>query len=202
MKIKKLRAMMMNLQLFADGEGDGAAGNGSGTGDGAGGEGNADDGTGSFDDFLKDPKNQAEFDRRVAKALGTQKAKLDGEYADAKKEAEKLAKMNAEQRRQYEMDKLRKENEDLKKANMRIELGSTASSLLKEHDIDATQDILEFVVGDDADTTNKNIDKFVKIIEAQVKKAELARATGTTPRNIINNGNTMTEIDRRIAKYK
>jgi hypothetical protein len=109
--------------------------------------------------------------------------------------------MNAEQKQQYEMDKLRKENEDLKKANLHSELSRTASGLLKEKNVEATQDILDFVVGDDAEATSKNIDKFVKIIEEQVKRAEIARATGTTPRNITNNGNAMSEIDKRIAKY-
>ena len=101
----------LNLQLFAEGEGDGATSNGSGANanvEGTGTEGEAGNET-SFDDFLSDPKNQAEFDRRVAKALSTQKSKLDDEYktnlADAKKEAEKLAKMNEEQKKQYEAEK-------------------------------------------------------------------------------------------------
>jgi hypothetical protein len=75
------------------------------------------------------------------------------------------------------------------------------AGLLQESNVDATPDVLKFVVGDDAETTKANIDSFVKIIEAAVKKAEVARATGTTPRTITNNGNAMTEIDKRIAKY-
>jgi hydrogenase maturation factor HypF (carbamoyltransferase family) len=109
--------------------------------------------------------------------------------------------MNAEQKQQYEIDKLKKENEDLKKAQARTELEKTAAGILQEKDLEATQEVLDFVVGDDAETTNANIDKFVKIVEAQVKKAEIARATGTTPRNITNNGNNLSEIDKRIAKY-
>ena len=200
MKFRELLAHM-NLQLFAEGDGDGAGSNGTGTGEGTNNNGDGGSTGGTFDEFLNDPKNQAEFDRRVAKALETQKTKLDGKYEEAKKEAEKLAKMNAEQKQQYEMEKLQKENEELKKAAVKTELGKTASNLLKEHDIDATQDILDFVVGDDADQTKARIDAFVKIIESQVKKAEIARATGKTPRTITNNGGTMSEIDRRIAKY-
>lgn len=121
---------------------------------------------------------------------------------DAKDEAAKLAKMNADQKQQYEMEKLQKENEELKAAAVKVELGKTAANMLREHDIEATEEILSFVVGNDADQTKGNIDRFVKIVEAQVKKAELSRATGTTPRSFGNNGNSMSEIDRRIAKYQ
>ena len=54
--------------------------------------------TTTFDDFLKGEGNQAEFDRRVQKAIETAKTKWQ-EINDAeKREAEKLAKMNKEQK--------------------------------------------------------------------------------------------------------
>lgn len=195
----------MNLQLFAEGEEGGADdGNASGadeTGDEEGGSKDSD-----FDAFLKDSKNQAEFDRRLAKALETQKAKLDAahksEIANTRSEAEKLAKMNAEQKEQYEIEKLRKENEELKAAQAKAELSKTASQLLKDNQIDATTDILDFVVGSDAETTQANIDKFVGIIQAEIKKAEVARATGTTPKNYEGKGKELDEMEKRIAKYK
>lgn len=142
-----------------------------------------------------------DLDRIINARFARWKADQEKEIKSAQEEAAKLAKMNAEQKQQYEIDKLKKENEDLKKINLQSELSKTASGLLKEKNIDATQDILDFVVGEDAETTSKNIDKFVKIVEEQVKRAEIVRATGTTPRAITNNGNSMSEIDRRIAKY-
>ena len=48
----------------------------------------------SFDDFLKDSKNQAEFDKRVQKAIQTAEAKWKAKNDEAKTEAEKLAQMN------------------------------------------------------------------------------------------------------------
>ena len=97
-------------KMAADGAG-GGAGAEEGTGDASGtneNDGNEPKGV-SFDDFLKDKANQAEFDRRVAKALETQKGKLDKDYADKlaaqKTEAEKLARMNAEQKAEYEKQK-------------------------------------------------------------------------------------------------
>ena len=100
------------------------------------------------------------------------------------------------------MEKLQKENDELKAAAAKVELGRTATSILREHKIDATQDILDFVVGTDAEDTKGRIDRFVSIINAQIKAAEVSKATGSTPRSYQNNGNVMSEIDKRIAKYK
>lgn len=210
---------LMNLQFFSDGEGAGGDGGGTGAGDGtgSGSDGAGDGGKGegkSFEDFLKDPKNQAEFDRRVAKALNTQKEKLDGEYQTnleaAKKEAEKLAKMNSDQKKQYEAEKTeqlikdqQKEIERLTKEATRAELSKEASRIMKaDHSIIATQDMLDFVVGDDADTTKANISKLVGIIQEDRKLQEEKRATGRTPKNYSGSGNMMSEIDKRIAKYQ
>ena len=55
------------LQLFADDEGSGAEGD---NGDGAGTDGKESK-TVTFDEFLKGEGNQAEFDRRVNKAIQT-----------------------------------------------------------------------------------------------------------------------------------
>lgn len=117
-------------------------------------------------------------------------------------EAKKLAEMNADQKHQYEMEKLQKENAELKRSALRMELGKTATGLLKEHNVDATQDILDFVVGEDAEETKERIDRFVSIVQAQLKRAEVERATGRTPKTVHNTGNAMSEIDKRIAKYQ
>src|SRR5690606_17165595 len=66
---------------------------------------------------------QEEVNRIVKERLA--RALKDKE--EAIKEAEKLAKMNAEQKREYELEKLRRENEQLKKAQLRYELGREAT---------------------------------------------------------------------------
>lgn len=135
---------------------------------------------------------------------------IDDAVEAAKKEAAKLAKMNAQQKQEYEYEKLQKENEEkdariaeLEKEAMRSTLSKQAAEIMKnDHDIIATQDMLDFVVGDDAEQTKALIDKLVGIILEDRKQVETARATGRTPRTYSNNGNTMSEIDKRIAKYQ
>ena len=76
--------------------------------------------------------------------------------------------MNAEQKQRYELEKLQKESAELKAAAEKVELGRTATSILREHKIDATQDILPFVVGADVEDTKGRIDKLVSIINVPV----------------------------------
>ena len=69
-----------------------------------------------FDEILKDPKYQAEFDKRIAKAIETSKSKWDEEAEAKRKELEEEAKLSAEEKTRKEIEKLTKENE-IYKAN-------------------------------------------------------------------------------------
>ena len=147
----------------------------------------------------------ADMDRIVKQ----KKAEWQKAQQKAVDEAQKLAQMSADEKAEYERKKiaderdgLQKRVEELEKAAAKVELGKTAAKLLHEKNIDATDGILSFVVGDDADQTKANIDAFVKVVEEQVKKAEIARATGTTPKIITNKGDAPNEIQKRIAKYQ
>lgn len=198
----------MALQLFAEDEGTGAESNGSGVNgeETQGNEGDQGTSGNTFEDFLKDGKNQAEFDRRVNKAietaLGNAKVKWQEDADQKAEEAAKVAKMNAEQKQQYDMDKLKEENERLKAESVKNQLSRNASVVLAEKGIEATQEVLDFIVGADETDTNARIDTLMKIVESQLKKAEIARATGSTPKTMTNSGSPMSEFEKRLAKYK
>lgn len=190
-----MELLKWNLQIFAEepateGNEDNSGGEGNNGGEGTEPKG---------DDPKSEPKyTDEEVDKMIAEKFAKFKAKADKE----KEEEAKKAKMNADQKRDYELEQIQKENAELKAKAEKIELGKTASGLLKESKIDATQDMLGFVVGDDEKSTKSNVDKFVSIINAQLKAAEVARATGTTPKSYDNQGNEMSEVQKRIAKYK
>ena len=97
------------LQLFTEGD-DG--GTGDGNGDGSGAEGGNNEPM-SFDDFLAQEGNQAEFDRRVNKAIKTAVTKSEEKWKaltdDKLTEAEKLAKMTKEEKAEYRAKKAEKE---------------------------------------------------------------------------------------------
>ena len=195
----------MNLQLFSEG---GEGGEGKEGAEGKEGK-EGDEGKEGKEGKGEKTFTQAEMDEIFKARLAREKEAQEKALEEAKAEAAKLAKMNEQQKQQYELEKQQKANEDLKaeidklkKAQVRIELGKTATSLLREKNIDATEDILDFVVGADAESTKTNIDRFVKIVEEQVKKAEVARATGNTPRSYNNNGGQLSEFEKRLAKYQ
>ena len=200
--------MPMNLQFFAEPDGGagggaggagggGASGNAGGTGaepGAAGGEGaagqGAEGGTGqaagspmSFDDFLKDPKNQAEFDRRVSKALETSRSKMQAEIntkvQEAVTEAEKMAKMNAEQKAQYEREKKEKEMADREAAITKRELMATAKEQLAEKGLPLSlADVLNY---SSAEECNASIEAIGKTFQEAVEKAVEDRLKGGKP---------------------
>ena len=198
-------AMPMNLQFFA--EPDGGAGGGAGGAGGGGASGNA-GGTGgepgaaggqegaegaggaagadtplSFDDFLKDPKNQAEFDRRVSKALETSRSKMQAEIntkvQEAVTEAEKMAKMNAEQKAQYEREKKEKEMADREAAITKRELMSTAKEQLAEKGLPISlAGVLNYA---SAEECSASIEAVGKAFQEAVEKAVNDRLSGGKP---------------------
>lgn len=68
----------------------------------------------TFTELLKDPEYQRDFDKLVGKSLETAKTKWEEDYQAKLSEAEKLAKMNAEQKLKYELEKSNKERDELK----------------------------------------------------------------------------------------
>lgn len=172
----------MKLQFFAEGDGAGAEG---GNGGGAGGEGgNAGDEGGkepppSFDDLLQNKDYQAEFDRRVQKALGTAKEKWSALMDNKLSEAEKLAKMNKEEKAEYLRLKQEKELKDREAAITRRELMAEAKNTLAEKKLPATlADVLNYT---DADSCSKSIEAVEKAFQEAVQATVEEKLKGGTP---------------------
>ena len=170
-----------NLQLFAE-PGDGAGvdgGNGGGEGD-TGGEGNQ---PLSFDDFLKGEGNQAEFDRRVQKAINTAIANAQEKWKtltdDQVSEAEKLAKMNKEEKAQYLQQKREKELSDREAAVTRKELMAEAKNTLAEKKLPVS--LAEVLNYTDAESCNKSISVVEKAFQEALESAVQERLKGDAP---------------------
>ena len=181
----------MLLQFFAEGDGAGAdGGSGGGTGDEgeAGGEPGALGGKGgkenppSFDDLLKSG-HQAEFDRRVQKAINTALTKEQEKWQaltdDKLSEAEKLAKMNKEEKADYLRQKQEKKLKDREAAITRRELMAEAKNTLAEKKLPAgLAEVLNYA---DADSCSKSIEAVEKAFQEAVKAAVEEKLKGGTP---------------------
>lgn len=62
----------------------------------------------SFDELLQDKEYQSAFDKKIAQSLQTAKAKWDEESKTKMAEAEKLAKMDKDEKEKYEKEQLEK----------------------------------------------------------------------------------------------
>lgn len=128
--------------------------------------------------------SQAEVDEMVKSRLAREKDKMKSslraeieedvrnKIKNEQSEANKLKKMNEDQRRKYDMDKKDQEIAELKAKLNRSDMEHVATDLLSKKGISADSEILNFVVAEDAETTQANIDRFVDLIN---KKAQANR---------------------------
>lgn len=180
------RIPMMNLQLFAEGEGDGSGagdGNEDGAGAGAGDNGNEL----SFDDFLKEGDNQAEYDRRIQKAVNAAVTRAQEKWQaltdDKLSEAEKLAKMTKEEKAEYKTRQLEKELADLKRQNAVTEMAKTARKMLADEEINIPDELLGHLVSDNAEDTKTAVESFSKLYKAAVQAAVKEALKGNSPKS-------------------
>ena len=124
---------------------------------------------------------QSETDKRVNQALENFKAKdLPKLLSGAKAEAEKLAKMNADQKAEYE----RKQQEELlsqREAEVtRKELKIEAHKIFTEKGLPV--DLLDVLKYDDAESCNQSIDALEKAFRQAVEKGVNERLKGEPPK--------------------
>ena len=201
--VKAFCKVPMNLQLFAEG-GDGAGadgGNGGGSGEGAGGEGGAGGDTPpSFDDFLKTGGNQAEFDRRVQKAVNTAVTKAQEKWQaltdDKLSEAEKLAKMTKEEKAQYMQQKREKELTDRETAITRKELMAEAKNTLASDGL--PQELAEVLDYSDADTCKKSMEKVKEVFQRAVETAVEEKLKGGKPPKKAPGGDAQKALEEQV----
>lgn len=200
-----MKKFKINLQLFADDAGSGADNAG-----GAAGAAGADDANNGAD---QNTGNQQQTDTKpgaddkkysdddVDRIVKQKKAEWQKAQQKAVDEAKKLADMNATQKAEYERDKLQKELDDYKRKDALAEMSKTARKMLSDEGINISDELLSRLVTTEAEETKAAVDSFTKLFKAAVDDAVKDKARGTTPKNITNNADAMSEIERRIAKY-
>lgn len=187
------------LQLFAEGEGGGAAAEG-GNATGATGEGttqtNAQN-TMSFDDFLAREGYQAEFDRRVSKAIQTAQKRWQTLTDDRVSEAEKLAQMTGEQKEKYRADKAEKELAELKRQIALGDMAKTARKMLSDEQISIPDEMVMHLVTDDAEKTKEIVESFAKSYKAALQAGIKEAFRGNPPK--ANQGETTVTREQILA---
>lgn len=192
-EFKHEHKMKMRLQFFAD-----PGGNGGGP------EGGDDNGARtepvSFDDFLAEEGNQAEFDRRVQKAVNTAVTNAQEKWqalADDKlSEAEKLAKMTKDEQKTYMQNKRDKELSDREAAVTRSELMAEAKNNLSDEGLPV--ELAEVLNYTDADACKKSMETVKKAFQTAVEKAVDEKLKGGKPPKKAPETNTQDALEKQV----
>ena len=111
----------------------------------------------------------------------------------AVEEAAKLAKMNEEEKREFEYQKLQEELAELKRKDAYYGLSREASKMLAEHDIQANDGLLQVLVQDDAEGTQQAVNDFVELFNAKVEEGVQKALSGRTPKANVNANQAVTK---------
>lgn len=138
---------------------------------------------------------QSEVDRRVTAALKKQQQK----YEAKTREAEKLSKMSEDQKREYELEQREQAIAEKEREFALLENKAEATKILAEKGIDAG--LVDFVVTEDAETTNNNINLLDKAFKKSVKAEVEKRLAGTAPKKGLPIDKTITKEDFMKMSY-
>lgn len=127
---------------------------------------------------------QAELDDIVQKEKAKAKRSAEREYKAKMDEAEKLRKMNAEQKAEYEAQKQADRIAELEAQLNRNGLEREASKMLSEAGIVAGDDILSFVVKDDAEGTQEAVNALSSLVNELADKKVGEMLKGKTPKKV------------------
>lgn len=133
---------------------------------------------------------QAQVDEMMKQRLAREKEKSD----KAVEEAKKLAKMNADQKRDYELEKLKTENESLKAVQAHDEMKTEASKQFKVAGIGNVPDsVLEISARDTAENTSDAIKALTDWFNGAKEAAITELLKGKTPKVTGLTNTTMTK---------
>lgn len=190
---KPILPMRLSLQYFADGEDDG--------GDDGDGEDKDKEDTEKDKDKDKEasftPEQQAKIDALIAKTIAKERANRDKDIEAAKTEAEKLAKMNADQKAEYESKKREDEITKRESEITRRELRASALETLAEKGL--PKQLADILVFTDAESTNTSLDAVEKAFREAVEAGVNDRLRSDPPGGGGSN-TTKTSVGANFAK--
>lgn len=127
---------------------------------------------------------QAELDAIIQKEKAKAKRSAEKEYQAKIDEAERLRKMNADEKAEYEAKKQAAYIAELEAKINRSGLEKEASKMLLEAGIVAGDEILAFVVKDSAESTQEAVNSFTELVNQLADNKVKEMLKGKTPRKV------------------
>ena len=136
----------------------------------------------------KEPKKEESekkySDEDVNAILSKKFAKWTAQKEKELDEAQKLAEMDAQQKAEYERDKLEKELAELKRENTLNAMGKTARTMLSERGVHLPDALVSILVTEEAESTKTNVDNFVQLFKEAVDTAVNEKLKSGTPKRM------------------
>lgn len=146
------------------------------------GEGANKDATTTQAELKQDNKQQPKYtDADVDEIVSKRLAKWEKQQAAKVEEAAKLAEMNAQQKAEYERDKVQKELDEYKRRDTVNAMVAESRRQLSEQGIAVSDDILARLVGETAEETKASVDAFSTAFTAAVEDAVKKQLAGKAP---------------------
>lgn len=141
--------------------------------------------------------NEAKYtDDDLDRIISDKFAKWEQKKAKELSEAQKLAEMSAQEKLEYEKSQIQAELDKLRAENNRSQMSREARKILKEKEINASDELVSMLIGDSAETTKSNIEAFGALFKEEVEKAVKEALKGNPPKSSSNNnGITREQIE-------
>lgn len=139
---------------------------------------------------------QQEGDRRVTQALKKQAEKNEAKV----REAEKLARMNEQEKYEYTLQQREQAIAEKERELALMENKNEASKILAEKGI--SLQLVDFVVAEDAETMNSNIQLLDQAFKTSVRAEVEKRLASKTPKQNLPLNESVTKDDFRKMSYE
>ena len=170
-KLGRIPMNIQTLQLFADGEA---------STDPSRGESGKTYSQAPAEPKTSEPQDEKKYtDAEVDEIIDKKYAKWKSEQEAKESEAKKLAKMNADEKKDYQLKQREQELADREAEITRKELTAEARSMLSERDLPV--ELVDVVNLTDADSVTESINAIQKSWEAAVQKGVSDRLKGSAP---------------------
>lgn len=131
----------------------------------------------------KEPEKKYSDDD-VDKIIRDKKAKWQKQQDEKIKELEearKLEKMNEDEKMRYELDKYKRELEEYKQRENQSAMAKVAKNMLVEEGFNISDDLVNNLITDEAETTKENVKDFAGMLKDLVEKEVNERLKGKSP---------------------
>lgn len=169
----------MNLQFFAENP---AAGADDASDTGAPNEAEAKPVEPGSDNDQPKTFTQEEVDKMVQKRMARYDREHQKEIDSAKSEATKLAKMNKDQKKDYELQQAQQQARDAEAKLARYQLRDTVRKQLVDGGFTPEESDIDLVVTADAETTKQNGDALLAMVERIRNDERQKTLSGSTPK--------------------